>query len=296
MILRVGRKWSLFSVQSRTFFSLTSIFASESRESDRFRVNWALKYLSIIEVFVAYTSFKSRDTSHKNTRNFGSRDECDIRDLIDGLSSSLASRNFDISGYTSVSLAAYQDASRETRKRIFDSISSIYNLVSQAPKELRDLELDKFMFKNACRGLDLTPSDDFIASLKGGEIIEVYELETQTQVYRNLEFLRHCSYDLLTVCIVPYPELFERETGFLEKIMERTKHVTNMADQMESWNVPDHELVERLHSNRRRFKLTLGNIAPVLNSKTKKRVAWASTIRAVCVGSIYQNLSNVVPF
>lgn len=222
--------------------------------------------------------------------------ELSIRDLIDDLCKSLALRDFKLAGYTSLSLAAYADLPQEKRRKVYEAISFLLQLVNMSPESLKGLELDRFMFTNACRGLDLSPGDDFVAGLKAGDIIEIYELETQTQIYRNMEFLRHCSYDLLTVCIVPYPELFERESGFLEKIMDRTRHITHMANEMEPWGVPDHELVERLHSNHRRFKLKLGNIAPIVNSKSLQRVAWASTIRAECVGSSYQGLGNVVPF
>lgn len=219
-----------------------------------------------------------------------------IRDLIDDLSESLALRGFQLQGYTTVSLGIYEDLPETVRQQVFAGLRAALDLVNAAPEKAQGLELDRFMLGSACRALDLKPTDDFIATLKEGDIIEIYELETQTQVYRNLEFLRHCSYDLLTVCIVPYPELFERESGYNEKIIERTSHITNMADRMEPWGVANHELVERLHPNRRRFKLNLGHIAPVVNAKTGKRVAWASRIRVECVGSIFQNLPNVVPF
>jgi hypothetical protein len=151
------------------------------------------------------------------------------------------------------------------------------------------------MLSKACKALNLKLPDSFKNQISAGDIVEIYDLGTQTQIYRNFEFLRNSSYDLLTVCTTPYPALFAREQGFEEKILARTKEIIESGESTESWNVPNHYLVEKLESHHRKFFLRLGHIAPVYNTVTGARVAWASTIQVVNLGSFYQNDPNVVP-
>ena len=216
-----------------------------------------------------------------------------ITELIDALCTKLSDFGLYFRGYTSLSVSTYCNLPPVGRKQISDALSFALALMNSAPKNMAYSTLDAFLIGKACQSLNLRLPENFTKSIQSGDIVEIYDLVTQTQVYRNFEFLRNSSYDLLTVCVTPYPELFAREEGFEEKILERTREITLNGHNTEPWNVPNHHLVEKLDGRHRKFFLKLGLIAPVYNSNTGERVAWASTIQVVSLGSAYPT-PNVV--
>ncbi len=232
-----------------------------------------------------------------------------IIQVVDELCQQMRRFDLQIQGYTAHSLAKFKTSDPIHQELILNALAFALNIIASAPKEIGPSDLDSFMLYKACRSMNLRVSKDFLEHVSQGDIIEIYDFKTQTQIYRNFEFLRHCSYDLLTVCILPYPELFEREAGFNEKIQQRTAEITLSSDRIqqrtaeitlssdrtEPWNVPDHHLIEKLDSHHRKFLLKLGSIAPVYNAISNERVGWASTIRASNLGSSYRDLPNVVP-
>lgn len=233
---------------------------------------------------------------NKNRIKYDNADEgLGVSAIIDALQNRLAYFGLNIRGYTPLSESRYRQLPQPAQEAIFGALNFALELVNSAPDDLSYEVLDRFMLTKACQRLNLKVPDDFLNLVRNGDIVEIYDLASQNQIYRNFEFLRLSSYDLLTVCVTPYPELFAREQGFDEKILARTQEITKQGLSTEPWNVPNHHLVERLESHQRRFFLNLGHIAPVYNVVTGERVAWASTIRVVNLGSSYQHAENVLP-
>ena len=217
-----------------------------------------------------------------------------ITGVIDELCARLASFGLNFRGYTSLSVSKYNRLPSPIQNQISEGLAFAGDLVNSAPEKMAYKALDSFLLAKACQALNLSVPDSFMNTIVSGDIVEVYDLVTQRQLYRNFEFLRSSSYDLLTVCVMPYPELFAREEGFEAKILARTTEIIERGHATEPWNVPNHHLVEKLESHQRKFFLRLGNIAPVYSTLTGDRVAWASTIQVANLGSSYQNVPNVV--
>lgn len=217
-----------------------------------------------------------------------------IENSIDLLSHLCSAHDLKFKGYNRISLNKFFSLDTKNQIQIIAAINNAKVLMGEVIDINKNINESK-MVELACKELNLEIPDDFLKRIRRGDVVEVYETETMIQIYRNFEFLKHCSYDLLTVCLTPLQELFEREAGADEMVFIRAREICANSDRTERWNIPDHILIEKMEKHNRVFKLKLGYIAPVTHKSTGKRMAWASTLRVERLGSIYQDLTNVTP-
>lgn len=217
-----------------------------------------------------------------------------IENCINSFSSLCASHNVNFQGYNRISLNKFFSLVPVAQLQVISAINSAKELMGDVIDINKNIDESR-MVERACSELNLQIPDDFLKRIRKGDVVEVYETETMIQIYRNFEFLKHCSYDLLTICLTPLNELFEREAGADEMVFGRAREICENATGAERWNIPDHILMEKMEKHNRVFKLKLGYIAPVTHKITGKKMAWASTLRVERLGSIYQNLENVAP-
>jgi hypothetical protein len=217
-----------------------------------------------------------------------------ISDYINTLLNVTSQYGININGYNRISLNKFNALPIKNQNTITNIVKYCSDLVYTVIDINKNIDEVK-MVKTACADLNLEIPDEFLKRIRKGDVVEVYETETMIQIYRNFEFLKHCSYDLLTVCLTPLNELFEREEGADEIVFQRAREICDSDIICERWNVPDHTLVEKLEKHNRVFKLKLGFIAPVTHKITGKKMAWASTLRVERLGSLYEDLGNVSP-
>jgi hypothetical protein len=223
-----------------------------------------------------------------------SGDSEDIINIIDSFVATAATHDVHFKGYNHFSLNKFRKSSTDLQNQIKKSIK-YSNFIAGNIIDINQGNSEVKMLLRACDDVNLEVPDDFIKKIRRGDIVEVYETETMIQIYRNLEFLKHCSYDLLTVSLTPFPELFERQKGFDEKILARANEVSMYGEGTESWNIEDHKLVEIMDAHNQVTLLKLGFIAPIKHKITGKRMAWASTVRAEHFGPVYKSYDNVKP-
>ncbi len=151
--------------------------------------------------------------------------------------------------------------------------------VSIVRPEDYDLEAEraaviKFMQEN---GLEVDA--EFIRQITLGDIVEVYSVPENTQIYRNTEFIKHCSYTTEQMATIPFPKLFWRSEDDHVTLMHRASQVVSTEKKCVPWDVGNHQLVESLHPKKRTFEIQMGVIAPCFELKTQARRAWASTLK-----------------
>lgn len=217
-----------------------------------------------------------------------------VADYINSLSYLASSFGINFSGYNRISLNKFYALPTQTQEQIITAIKKATELMGVVIDINKNID-EARMVEKACAEFNLEIPDDFLKRIRKGDVVEVYETETMIQIYRNFEFLKHCSYDLLTVCLTPLNELFEREEGADQQVFDRARQICNETLITERWNIPDHILMEKMEKHNRVFKLKLGYIAPVRHKITGKCMAWASTLRVERLGSAYQDLANVSP-
>jgi hypothetical protein len=155
-----------------------------------------------------------------------------------------------------------------------------YDLITEQ-RNVRD-----FLLKN-----NLGTDPQFIDQLTAGDIIEVYAVPENTQIYQNTEFLKICSYTPEQMSTIPFPKLFWRSEETHLALMRRAAHVAHHETHCVPWGLPPHELVESLHPRKRTFEMHMGNISPCFDIKSNAPRAWASTLKVKLIFEWEENLA-----
>ena len=156
-------------------------------------------------------------------------------------------------------------------------------------------EFERGMLRSFGDFHSLVIPEDFLRQIAADDVCEIYDVSNQMQTYRNFEFMRLCSYDLLTVVTTPLTQLFYREPKFNDRIRERSEEITFGAAGVLPWNVDAHMLVERLGREKNVFNVTMGHAAPVFCGVTGKPVAWVSSLRVKPLGPCADHPGLAVP-
>ena len=147
-------------------------------------------------------------------------------------------------------------------------------------------DLIQFLQKN---GLATDPK--FIDLITAGDIIEVYAVPDNVQIYQNKEFLKLCSYTPEQMATIPFPKLFWRADETNVELLRRVSHVMMHETKCVPWDVQSHELVESLHPRKRTFEMSMGQIAPCFDIQTNSPRAWASTLKVSLIFEWDENLA-----
>jgi hypothetical protein len=147
-------------------------------------------------------------------------------------------------------------------------------------------QLQEFLQQN-----NLETDPRFIESISAGDIIEVYSVPENLQIYQNQEFLKICSYTPEQMSTIPFPKLFWRADETHVELMRRASHVMKNEKGCVPWDLDSHELVESLHPRKRTFEMSMGQISPCFDLHSKLPKAWASTLKVTLVFEWQENLA-----
>lgn len=220
-------------------------------------------------------------------------DTMDIRTVIDAIVTIGASLAIDFCGYTKVSLSAFSKLPALAQKNIIAGLNDYIDTFSEIDPDLPKPENEGNTLRRAAGKLGIQIPEDFYTRIVGDEIIEIYHLEDGIQVYRNLEFMKYSSYDLATIVISSWEELFERPPEIHSLMARRAAEAVRHAQATESWELPKHVLIERLHPDRNQFEMDMINVAPGIEVDSGNRVYWASSLKVKPLGSSLGDHTNV---
>jgi hypothetical protein len=221
-------------------------------------------------------------------------DQKSILAIIDQIVSRLEHYGVSFKRYSSYSINTFMRLPVSVQQDIWVSLLEYYDLLCSIDPVLSKEGFERGMLRSFAEYNQFRFPEEFLSKVRSNDICEIYDLKAQTQIYRNLEFLRHSSYDLLTVCITPYTVLFYREARYAQLIVDRSEYVAKNEKSVVPWNIEDHILVERLDQRNHTFMMRMGYITPVLSAVTGERVAWASTLQVELIGSTLDCSPNVV--
>lgn len=217
-----------------------------------------------------------------------------LLDILDDIRIKAMTVGVEISTYSPASRRGFFDLSLKTQNETLEALDLQRTLLDSVRLIKPADQIEVQMLKKAAAHAGLRIPDDFLEKIGPRDIIELYNIDLRTQIYRNLEFLRHSSYDLLTLITTPYPLLFYREPRFAEQVIRKSDAVAKTAKASVPWDIEDHLLIERMHNHNRVFRMRMKYIAPVFSLQNGSRVAWASTLQVDCLGSA-QDRNRVVP-
>ncbi len=108
-------------------------------------------------------------------------------------------------------------------------------------------EKEKAFLKYALDHYGLEVSDDFIDTIKTDQVIKVYGADI-VQIYRSLNFFKHCGYPLLDISIYEWYALWARPAKIIEKMQEEAMKTLENATTVRKMNVPKHVTREIMDS------------------------------------------------
>lgn len=182
----------------------------------------------------------------------------------------------------------YQTFPNDMKELFVDILTKkLSNIQEAAQVTTTRVELEIEMLRKASQEFDLYIPETFYKILNEHDVIEIYDVTTKNQLYRNLEFLDRSSYDLLTMLSHPYTDLFERSGDLGDRLTERSEWVTANESGPVSWDLPDHHLIEKKSPQKWKYLMKMGYVCPVFSTAPEtegQRIAWASTLQVQRVG------------
>lgn len=152
--------------------------------------------------------------------------------------------------------------------------------------EKPDTQTEKRMAEIALKKLGYQLSDKFFSELRTGDVVEFYDPDMM-QVYRNLEFFKYCSYNLIDLISLEWYELYERPSQILQLTFSLWKNFldTGSTDKLDNYNIPEHLIVEKLLNVQRVFKVKLKDVYLLRDSNKKvSGIAHSLNIGLVAAG------------
>lgn len=120
----------------------------------------------------------------------------------------------------------------------------------------------------ALKELGFRPSGDLFDKIQQGDVVEIYDT-TNTQVFRNLNFFKYCSYSFEEIVCVPWPDLFDRSQETHLKMVEVSERV--YSGQEVTMGPEEHIMIERNSFFKYQMKYKLKSAHPLKGEG--KRVA-----------------------
>lgn len=228
-----------------------------------------------------------------NKRRSTTFDVTDIRSVIDRVVGIGADLGIEFLGYTKVSLVAYGQLPTSTQRDILSGLIDYIDTFSELDPAFPRQQNEVNALRRAAGKLGIRIPEDFYTRILGDEIIEIYRLADGLQIYRNLEFMKYSSYDLATILVSSWEELFERPPEIHELMAIRAREAVQMAMATEPWMLPRHTLIERLHPDRNQFEMDMISVAPGADVNSGNRVYWISSLKVKPLGSSIGVNTNV---
>jgi len=196
-------------------------------------------------------------------------------------------------------IAKALDLTSDARLELRSGIDVWINSLESASKALQiDGSPDALALRSYLENTGLETHDDFFSTIRSDDVIEIYRVDFSTgaafQIWRNWEFLRLCSYDLLTILVTPMNVLFKRDEEIDALVAQAITRVIQSRQTM-IVDVPSHVVTEQLHSHNRQFELKHRFAAPVIKKDEGRIIGFACTLNARLLKSAYADFRNVRP-
>jgi hypothetical protein len=156
--------------------------------------------------------------------------------------------------------------------------------VKERAEFLNSIEIDPFksnthLVNYILRRLGLKCDENFIKSLKDGDIVEIYSTDNK-QLFANFEFFSLSNYSLLDMVSHTWDDLFERNADITKNLGGIIYNAMMNASQSQSYAVKPHVVREKLSNERQSFVIHMGELAPCFSLSDGTRAGMIHSLRA----------------
>lgn len=155
----------------------------------------------------------------------------DFRDLADQLVQFGSRVGVRIIGYRDSRLPLFRALPFETQSSIVSELKIYLEICSETLANGHDLKNSRQLVWYAMRKLGYIPPSNMFDLVDDSYVIEVHDRELH-QVFRNFVFYEYCSYSLEELHCRPWPELYKRDQGAMNSMLEV---VESLLEERSSW-------------------------------------------------------------
>lgn len=119
---------------------------------------------------------------------------------------------------------------------------------------------------------------DFMKNFNEGDICEAYSA-THQQIFRTLEFFKSCSYDLFTLTIVPWNQLFSRPENVKSLMLNWAEKIVKEGLRSVTQPVPDHIIQECYAHHKKSFLYSTKHAGCLIDALTNEPKGYVTIIR-----------------
>lgn len=145
---------------------------------------------------------------------------------------------------------------------IIESFDQYNQMIIRAIENQVDIQNEIELLEFIVKDLRVCLSSEALTTIKPQYIIEIYSLDFK-QIYRSMNFLSFCGYDLFELLTYEFYELYERSTSINEFLV---KACMSLKDRPYSYvenlsSIPTHLMREKFSSNRTHSLIRFKNLA-----------------------------------
>ncbi len=191
--------------------------------------------------------------------------------LVETFCDRVRPHGIDMKPYSAESIAKFQSFSLEKKQKVhfdfFKYASDIFLAIEKNVNLRSNAELISFIVdKNNGR-----VTDEVMSLVKDTDVVEIYSSEL-IQTFRNLEFMRLCSYTLLDLISFEFHELYERSSWITQELFGAAKIMLDSPTIVLPLNpkIPVHVMRERFSAEKREFEVQFRYFCAILGERGER--------------------------
>ena len=188
--------------------------------------------------------------------------------LVQQICLHLCEKGFQIVPFTDDSLHQFCRLGLEKREEIRANLVSYLKILdtNEPVPEPVSISEEVTMVRKALSVFSLRVKTFDWSFIEAGDIIEIYTADG-IQIYRNFEFFRQCSYDLMSLLSYEWHELYERPSSVTDGIYRRVGEVmAGGRGNPQPYGLLPHTLRESRIDAKRVFSVEMKKVLPVFDA------------------------------
>lgn len=167
--------------------------------------------------------------------------------------------------FTEPALSLYQEASSKARKRAAHYLNFNNDVMEELLQSGEPVDDRRLLWRILAKA-KLTPRSEILDCILDGDIVEIYLMPEQLQIFRNLAFFDICSLSVEDLLFRPWYKLTKRPIlSYVPLVKMAVKIQMGKLTETQKWNVDSHRMTENF-GERRQIDIQLKYLSPVTSN------------------------------
>lgn len=187
--------------------------------------------------------------------------------LLDELVDYYRGSNIEVKAYHPTRERAFERLAPIEQAAVLEQCRGLINVfkMAAAPTQEETIKPQQLLW-SALKIFNLTPTADLFSVLKPDHALEIYDL-SHRQIWRNVEFMKVCSYTLEEVLCFPWPDRYERDIDAQAKTFNALKDFLNNSPPRITAPFVTNTILEKFGQENLKIKACHEYLAPLFNKE-----------------------------